>query len=125
MVEAGMPRIASRIFVALVATDSGRLTAAELAEQLPASPAAISGGARSRPDRGSQRAPFRPQPVADRADRVGGPLAYGGQRRGEALQGPALGVDAEERGHQPADRHQPGTDQVPDEQRRRVLALAD
>jgi DNA-binding transcriptional regulator GbsR (MarR family) len=45
-VEAGMPRIASRIFVALVATDSGRLTAAELAEQLRASPAAISGGVR-------------------------------------------------------------------------------
>jgi DNA-binding transcriptional regulator GbsR (MarR family) len=45
-VEAGMPRIASRIFIALVATDSGRLTAAELAEQLQASPAAISGGVR-------------------------------------------------------------------------------
>jgi DNA-binding transcriptional regulator GbsR (MarR family) len=45
-VEAGMPRIASRIFIALVATDSGRLTAAELAEQLRASPAAISGGVR-------------------------------------------------------------------------------
>src|SRR5689334_18032343 len=41
-----MPRIASRIFVALVATDEGRLTAAELAEQLRASPAAISGGVR-------------------------------------------------------------------------------
>ncbi len=46
MIEAGMPRIASRIFVALVATDSGRLTAAELATQLRASPAAISGGVR-------------------------------------------------------------------------------
>jgi DNA-binding transcriptional regulator GbsR (MarR family) len=46
MVEAGMPRIASRIFVALVATDSGSLTAGELAEQLRASPAAISGGVR-------------------------------------------------------------------------------
>lgn len=45
-VEAGMPRIASRIFIALVATDSGRLTAAELADQLRASPAAISGGVR-------------------------------------------------------------------------------
>src|SRR2546423_11306563 len=41
-----MPRIASRIFVALVATDSGRLTAAELAQRLRASPAAISGGVR-------------------------------------------------------------------------------
>lgn len=46
MVESGMPRIASRIFVALVATDSGRLTAAELAEKLQASAAAISGGVR-------------------------------------------------------------------------------
>ncbi len=46
LVDAGMPRIASRIFVALIATDSGRLTAGELAEQLKASPAAISGGVR-------------------------------------------------------------------------------
>lgn len=45
-IEAGLPRIASRIFVALTATDSGRLTAAELADQLHASPAAISGGVR-------------------------------------------------------------------------------
>src|SRR3954451_24165897 len=45
-VDAGMPRIASRIFVALVATDNSRLTAAELSEQLRASPAAISGGVR-------------------------------------------------------------------------------
>lgn len=44
--EAGMPRIASRVFVALVATDSGRLTAPELAESLRASPAAISGAVR-------------------------------------------------------------------------------
>jgi hypothetical protein len=46
LVDAGMPRIASRIVVALLATDSGRLTAAELAERLHASPAAISGGVR-------------------------------------------------------------------------------
>jgi DNA-binding transcriptional regulator GbsR (MarR family) len=46
MVESGMPRIASRIFVALIATDAGRLTAAELAERLRASPGAISGGVR-------------------------------------------------------------------------------
>jgi DNA-binding transcriptional regulator GbsR (MarR family) len=46
MVEAGMPRIASRIFILLVATDSGSLTAADLAERLQASPAAISGGVR-------------------------------------------------------------------------------
>ena len=45
-VDAGMPRIASRIFVALVATDDGRLTAAELSDRLRASPAAISGGVR-------------------------------------------------------------------------------
>jgi DNA-binding transcriptional regulator GbsR (MarR family) len=41
-----MPRIASRVFVALLATDSGRLTAAELSERLQASPAAISGAVR-------------------------------------------------------------------------------
>jgi DNA-binding transcriptional regulator GbsR (MarR family) len=46
LVEAGVPRIAARVFVALVATDSGRLTAAELADRLQASPAAISGGVR-------------------------------------------------------------------------------
>lgn len=46
LVDAGMSRIASRIFVALVATDSGRLTAADLAHQLRASPAAVSGGVR-------------------------------------------------------------------------------
>ncbi len=46
LVDSGMPRVPSRILVALVATDSGRLTAGELAEQLRASPAAISGGVR-------------------------------------------------------------------------------
>jgi DNA-binding transcriptional regulator GbsR (MarR family) len=45
-VDAGMPRIASRIFVSLLAADDGRLTAAELSERLQASPAAISGGVR-------------------------------------------------------------------------------
>jgi DNA-binding transcriptional regulator GbsR (MarR family) len=46
MVDSGMPRIASRIFVSLVATDSGSLTAAELAEQHQASAGAISQGVR-------------------------------------------------------------------------------
>ncbi|MGC9669566.1 GbsR/MarR family transcriptional regulator [Planosporangium sp. 12N6] len=46
LTDAGMPRIASRVFVALLATDSGRLTAAELADRLQASPAAISGAVR-------------------------------------------------------------------------------
>jgi DNA-binding transcriptional regulator GbsR (MarR family) len=46
LVQAGMPRIASRIFIALLATDSSRLTAAELAEQLQVSPAAVSGAVR-------------------------------------------------------------------------------
>jgi DNA-binding transcriptional regulator GbsR (MarR family) len=46
LVDAGMPRIASRVFVALIATDTGRLTAAELGDLLRASPAAISGGVR-------------------------------------------------------------------------------
>jgi DNA-binding transcriptional regulator GbsR (MarR family) len=46
LVEAGFPRMPARVFVALLATDSGRLTAAELAETLRASPAAISGAVR-------------------------------------------------------------------------------
>lgn len=46
LVEAGIPRMPARVFAALVASDSGRLTAAELAGLLQASPAAVSGGVR-------------------------------------------------------------------------------
>ncbi|MEV8018784.1 MarR family transcriptional regulator [Streptomyces sp. NPDC086554] len=46
LVEAGMPRMPSRIFAALLASDSGALTSAELGEQLRISPAAVSGGVR-------------------------------------------------------------------------------
>jgi DNA-binding transcriptional regulator GbsR (MarR family) len=46
LADAGMPRMPARVFVALLATDSGRLTAAELAELLQVSPAAISGAVR-------------------------------------------------------------------------------
>jgi DNA-binding transcriptional regulator GbsR (MarR family) len=46
LAEAGMARMPARVFVALLATDSGRLTAAELAELLHVSPAAISGAVR-------------------------------------------------------------------------------
>ena len=46
LVEAGIPRMPARVFAALLPTDSGRLTAAELSEQLQASPAAVSGGVR-------------------------------------------------------------------------------
>jgi predicted transcriptional regulator len=46
LTDAGMPRMPSRVFAALLATDSGRLTAAELASRLQASPAAISGAVR-------------------------------------------------------------------------------
>jgi DNA-binding transcriptional regulator GbsR (MarR family) len=45
-VDAGVPRMPSRAFAAILASDAGRLTAAELAEQLQASPAAISGAVR-------------------------------------------------------------------------------
>ena len=45
-VDAGVPRMPSRVFAAILASDAGRLTAAELAEQLQASPAAISGAVR-------------------------------------------------------------------------------
>jgi len=42
LTDAGMPRMPSRVFVQLLVTDSGRLTAAELAERLHASAGAIS-----------------------------------------------------------------------------------
>ena len=44
--QSGVPRMPARVFVALLATDSGSLTAAELADRLQASPAAISGAVR-------------------------------------------------------------------------------
>jgi predicted transcriptional regulator len=46
LVLAGIPRMPARVFAALFASDSARLTAAELTELLQASPAAISGGVR-------------------------------------------------------------------------------
>ena len=46
LVEAGIPRMPARVFSALFAEDSGKLTAAELSDQLQASPAAVSGGVR-------------------------------------------------------------------------------
>jgi DNA-binding transcriptional regulator GbsR (MarR family) len=45
-VDAGVPRMPSRVFAAILASDGGRLTAAELSAQLQASPAAISGAVR-------------------------------------------------------------------------------
>ncbi len=42
----GFPAMQARVLMALVVSDEGRLTAAELAEQLEASPAAISGATR-------------------------------------------------------------------------------
>lgn len=46
LVRAGMQRMASRVFAALLSSDSGRMTAAELGALLRASPAAISGAVR-------------------------------------------------------------------------------
>jgi DNA-binding transcriptional regulator GbsR (MarR family) len=46
LVAAGFPPMPARIFVALLVTESGRLSAAELAEVLRISPAAVSGGVR-------------------------------------------------------------------------------
>ncbi|MGA8114622.1 MAG: MarR family transcriptional regulator [Actinocatenispora sp.] len=46
MTDTGLPRMPARVFAALFVTDSGRLTAAELAEALQVSPAAISGAVR-------------------------------------------------------------------------------
>jgi len=44
--QLGMQRMSARVFAALMTTDAGKLTAAELAEQLSVSPAAISGAVR-------------------------------------------------------------------------------
>ena len=46
LTQAGFPRTPARIFVALLTSDSSRLTAAELADLLQASPASVSGGVR-------------------------------------------------------------------------------
>ncbi|MFB4279512.1 MULTISPECIES: GbsR/MarR family transcriptional regulator [unclassified Nonomuraea] len=43
MVESGMPRMAARVYAALLVTDSGKLSAAELAGQLGVGAPAISG----------------------------------------------------------------------------------
>jgi DNA-binding transcriptional regulator GbsR (MarR family) len=43
LVAAGVPRMPARVFSCLLVSEPGRLTAAELAEQLQVSPAAISG----------------------------------------------------------------------------------
>jgi predicted ArsR family transcriptional regulator len=44
--DSGVPPMPARVFIALLSTDSGSLTAAQLAERLQASPAAISGAVR-------------------------------------------------------------------------------
>ena len=46
LVAAGFPPMPARVFVALLVTESGRLSAAELAERLQVSPAAVSGAVR-------------------------------------------------------------------------------
>ncbi len=43
MIESGMPRMAARVYATLLVTDSGRLSAAELAERLGVGASAISG----------------------------------------------------------------------------------
>ncbi|MFC1439696.1 MarR family transcriptional regulator [Streptacidiphilus sp. N1-10] len=44
--DSGIPRMPSRVFAALLSSDSGRLTSLELAELLEISPAAVSGAVR-------------------------------------------------------------------------------
>ena len=46
LVESGLPRMPSRVFGSLLVAEEGRRTAAELAEQLQVSPAAVSGAVR-------------------------------------------------------------------------------
>jgi predicted transcriptional regulator len=42
----GWPRMSARVFAAILASEAGRMSAAELSDQLQASPAAISGAVR-------------------------------------------------------------------------------
>lgn len=109
LTNAGMPRLPSRVFAALIAAPDGRLTAADLAEQLSVSPAAISGAVRyltqvhlihREREPGSRRdvfvvaddawhgamlqssrvyEPLR-QALADGVEAVGGPSSRAGQR---------------------------------------------
>ncbi len=46
LIETGIPRMPARVFAALLASDTGRMTAAELCDQIQASPGAVSGGVR-------------------------------------------------------------------------------
>jgi DNA-binding transcriptional regulator GbsR (MarR family) len=46
LADSGWPRMSARVFTAILASEEGRMTAAELAERLQASPAAISGAVR-------------------------------------------------------------------------------
>jgi DNA-binding transcriptional regulator GbsR (MarR family) len=46
LVEAGLPRMPARVFAALLASDSGAMSSAELGGQLRISPAAVSGAVR-------------------------------------------------------------------------------
>lgn len=46
LVEAGMTRMPARVFAALLASEQGVMTSAELGEQLKVSPAAVSGAIR-------------------------------------------------------------------------------
>lgn len=46
LTDSGMPRMPARVFVGLLASEEGQLTAGELAELLSVSPAAVSGAVR-------------------------------------------------------------------------------
>jgi predicted transcriptional regulator len=46
LAESGVPRMPARVFVGLLASENGQLTAGELAELLSVSPAAVSGAVR-------------------------------------------------------------------------------
>ncbi len=68
LTQSGFPRMPARVFAALLATDSGKLSSAELAKLLHISPAAISGAVRylvqvnlasREPEPGSRREHYR------------------------------------------------------------------
>jgi DNA-binding transcriptional regulator GbsR (MarR family) len=46
LADTGWPRMSARVFAAILASEDGRMTSAELCDQLQASPAAVSGAVR-------------------------------------------------------------------------------
>src|SRR4029450_8047753 len=79
LADAGMPRMPARVFAAILSAEDGRCTAAELAQLLGVSPAAVSGAGRyllqvriCRGEREPGARPHRPPPPPPAPARAGG-----------------------------------------------------